>query len=338
MAPLPALPLVIPTPTLSPHFARPLDGRQVFLVAALLVASVIGCMDQGPAARFGQYSAELYVPPPPPSLPTATPDGEFVASLTRNGARVGTVGGRMAYWPAGAAGPTYLFRPDTNPGSLLPTSMNDQGEVVLRKPDLPSSNYAVFYVWKAGTTKLIYDGCAVFGLINNRGIIWFNACGQLYNRYYKILSPFGADTTQVKRFTDNDCATGGRTSYLINFNDSNEVLASHEVSPAQAGVMQTGWFAGGCRNLTKLFDAQWQALSDIGLVGGRYTPAGAASTMAVLTDGDNVVVIDEVLDPESRAKWHITSVDFIRSDRSMVVHALDLATNQSVRLQLTPTP
>ena len=311
-------------------------------VVALVAALAVTCSDPGgpTLAHLGRYHAELYVPPPPPVYPTSTPDGEFVATLTNRHGRAGKVGDRLAYWPMGAAAPEYLFRADTNPAAIVPLALNARGEIILRLPQSGIPTNAI-YIWRAGEVKTIVSSgfpCWIFNGINNRGLIILSSCAELYDRYYKFVSPFGPpDTAQFRRFVGGSCASGGRYNSIIALNDSNEVIAIHEKQPTQGSA--TSWFAGGCRDLSAVFPtAEWQSFSNIGLVGGNYVKSGAQVTTAVLTDGTNVATVNDLLDDASRAKWYVTSIDRILDDRAMVVHAMDLATGQSVQLQLTPLP
>jgi hypothetical protein len=278
--------------------------------------------------RFGQYHVDEYVPPAPVALPTMTPDGAFtVTGTSKSLHRVGKVGARWAYWAVEQSSPVYLFPPDTVT-TLTALAVNDRGEVVLGT----GGSAGKFYIWRSGVMQLVPTTCGAFSALNNRGVMAFRNCMQLYDNFSVQVSPFSPDTTGLNRAWRQNCALNvGRYTSLIALSDSNAILAGMEIMPGAEVVL----INPGCKSLDSLFRGGWNVLGEARLVGGQVTRGGFG--VATLTDGEGYAAVNDLLDAASKAEWSVLSITRIDADRSIIAVGVRVSSNTTATVKLSPS-
>lgn len=283
-------------------------------------------------AHFGRYHLEPSVPPPP-TYPTATPDGEFVTGATSSaGHRVGKVAGRFAIWPANQAAPSYMFPADTNESQLAARLINDRLEVALVGPPGFSS---VAYIWRGARMQSVYKGCANVVALNNRGLVGLNTTCQLYNSGFTVASPFDPDTAWSGRFAGQKCGVGGRYSSIRAINDDNEVLKQVERSPGQGPA--TILLGSGCVDLDRTFPGvglTWSVLGPV-LAGG-FRSTGTGFDVGVITDGAQVAAVNDLLDDSSRSEWRVLAITRVNADHTLNASAVSMVDGRVIPVRLLP--
>jgi hypothetical protein len=298
-------------------------------------ASLLGCregsgpspIDTGPSpteSRFGLYHVDVYQPQPP-VYPTETADGPFTTIRTsKSGNRVGTVNARFSYWPAGASAPTYMFPADTIESGFTPTVINDRGEVIL-VTTTPYQKRPVF-IWRDGQLKTLVPASAVlidFMALNNRGLVILYAGSFGPPRPVREASPFLPDeSARPNRFIGETCnyspETYGASAPILfkSVNDQNEMLTTK---------FSTFWESGGCRNMPA---GNWLFIGEAGLAAGSLGSA-------IVSDGYERAFLDDLLDPASRALWHIASIISMPADSSIIAWGVRAGGSDTVQVRLT---
>ena len=292
-----------------------------------LTASLTGCSDAtGPSpGPFGLYHVDVYQPPPP-EYPTATADGPFTTiRVSQSGNRVGTVNGRFSYWPADASAPTYMFPADTTETGFTPTVVNDRGEVIF-VTTTPNQARPV-YIWRSGQLKTLIASSSVlldFLALNNRGLVVVYAGSFGPPRPIGQASPFLPDeSARPSRFSGEVCNYSPNNVGVNNpiefrfVNDQNEMLVSKN------GLLF--WESGGCRTMPP---GNWHFIGEAGLAAGSLNSA-------IVTDGYETAVVDDLLDPASKPLWHITSIIAMPPDGSIIAWGVHAGESDAVQVRLT---
>ena len=306
--------------------------RLIIPLSIGLTASLAGCRDatipSPTPGRFGWYHVDVYQPPPTPVYPTATGDGTFMTIRTsKSGNRVGTVNARFAYWPPGASAPKYMFPADTTETGFTPTVINDRGEIIF----VTTTPYQIrpVYIWRDGQLKTLIAASSVlvdFLALNNRGFVVVFAGSLGPPRPVGEASPFlPNESARPSRFIGEFCNYSPNSvgvSQRLEFrsvNDQNEMLLS------KLGFVF--WESGGCRNMPA---GNWHFIGEAGLAAGSLGSA-------IVSDGYETALLDDVLDPGSKPLWHISSIISMPADSTIIAWGVRAGETDSVQVRLTPS-